>query len=336
ILLGGRDVLSVRMSVSAFLTFYAALGSVFSPLRTLSKAVGEIQASLAGAARVFEFMDQLPEIKDPPGAASMPVIKGRVVFDHVSFSYDGHSRVIHGVDFDAQPGETVALVGFSGAGKTTLINLLLRFYDVSGGAILVDGVDIRSVTQASLRSQIGLVTQETILFNDTVANNISFGRKEYSREQILDAARAANAHEFIEELPEGYETVIGERGMLLSGGQRQRLAIARTILKNPAIFVLDEATSSLDSKTESMIQEALTRLIEGRTTFIIAHRLSTIQNADKIVVLDKGRIEAIGPHSNLYSTSAIYRSLYDKQFLAPPEPVSTDAVRINSHPQDAQ
>jgi subfamily B ATP-binding cassette protein MsbA len=177
------------------------------------------------------------------------------------------------------------------------------------------------VRQASLRSQVGLVTQETILFNDTVAINIAFGRKDFSREQIIEAAKAANAHEFIEALPQGYDTVIGERGMLLSGGQRQRLAISRTILKNPAIFILDEATSSLDSENESLIQEALSRLIEGRTTFIIAHRLSTIQNADKIVVMDQGRIEAIGPHKTLYSTSPIYRSLYEKQFLAPPEAV---------------
>jgi subfamily B ATP-binding cassette protein MsbA len=327
ILLGGRDVLSGKMSLTGFLMFYGALGSVFGPLRTLSKAIGEIQASLAGAVRVFEFMDQLPAIKDPPGAVEMLPIKGAVVFDHVSFGYEGANKVIYDVDFEAQPGEIVALVGFSGAGKTTLINLLLRFYDVSEGSIRIDGVGIRSVKQASLRSQIGLVTQETVLFNDTVANNISFGRKDYSREEIVNAAKAANAHEFIEELPDGYDAGIGERGMLLSGGQRQRLAIARTILKNPAIFVLDEATSSLDSKSESLIQDALARLIKGRTTFVIAHRLSTIQNADKIVVLDKGRIEAVGPHASLYATSAIYRSLYDKQFLAPPEPVSVESAK---------
>ncbi|MBI5117365.1 ABC transporter ATP-binding protein [Candidatus Poribacteria bacterium] len=327
ILLGGRDVLSGKMSISGFLTFYAALGSVLNPLRTLSKAVGEIQASLAGAVRVFEFMDKLPGIKDPPDAADMPPIRGEVVFDHISFSYDGKNTVVNCVDFETRPGETIALVGFSGAGKTTLINLLLRFYDVSEGGIRIDGMDIRSVKQSSLRSQIGLVTQETILFNDTVANNISFGRRDYSREEIVEAAKAANAHEFIEELSDGYDTMIGERGMLLSGGQRQRLAIARTILKNPAIFVLDEATSSLDSKSESLIQEAIARLIKGRTTFVIAHRLSTIQNADKIVVLDKGHIEAVGPHASLYATSAIYRGLYDKQFLAPPEPVSVEVAK---------
>lgn len=321
ILLGGRDVLSGRMSSGSFITFYVALGSVFNPLRTLSKAVGEIQTSLAGAMRTFEFMDHLPEIKDPPDALEMPKIVGNVLVDHVIFSYDGKEPVIHDVVFQANPGEIVALVGLSGAGKTTLINLLLRFYDPQEGRICIDDIDIRSVAQNSLRSQIGLVTQETVLFNDTVANNIAFGRKEFSREQIIEAARAANADEFIAEMPQEYDTVIGERGMALSGGQRQRLAIARTILKNPAIFILDEATSSLDSKNESLIQDALARLIEGRTTFIIAHRLSTIQNADKIVVLDKGRIEAIGPHKTLYSTSPIYRSLYEKQFLAPPESV---------------
>ncbi len=321
ILLGGRDVLQGRMTSGDFIAFFAALGSVFGPLNRLSKAAGDIQTSLAGAVRTFEFMDHLPEVKDPEGAAEMPPIEGNVIFDDISFSYDGEQTVIHNVSFDAKPGEVVALVGVSGAGKTTLINLLLRFYDVSDGRICIDGVDIRSVTQASLRSQIGLVTQETILFNDTVASNISFGRKNYSREEIVEAAKAANAHEFIRELPNGYDTIIGERGMLLSGGQRQRLAIARTLLKNPAIFILDEATSSLDSKSESLIQEALERLIKGRTTFIIAHRLSTIQNAGKIVVLDKGRIQAVGRHAELYSGSPIYRSLYEKQFLAPPESV---------------
>jgi subfamily B ATP-binding cassette protein MsbA len=322
VLLGGRDVLSGNMSTGEFITFYAALAAVFGPLRKLSKAVGEIQTSLAGAVRAFGFMDELPEIKDPPDAIEMPPIRGHVAFDNISFSYDGTTMVIRDVAFDAAPGEVVALVGFSGAGKTTLINLLLRFYDVSEGRITIDGVDLRSVTQTSLRSQIGLVTQETILFNDTVANNIGFGRKELSLAQIIEATKAANAHEFIEELPQGYDTVIGERGMLLSGGQRQRVAIARTILKNPAIFVLDEATSSLDSKSESLIQDALTRLIKGRTTFVIAHRLSTIRNADKVVVLDKGRIEAIGKHVTLYETSPVYRMLYEKQLLAPPQSVS--------------
>ncbi|RJP68191.1 MAG: ABC transporter ATP-binding protein [Candidatus Abyssobacteria bacterium SURF_17] len=323
ILLGGRDVLQGEMSTGDFVTFYVALGCILGPLRALSKAMGDVQTSLAGAARTFEFMDKLPEVKDAPGATAMPPIRGHVVFDNVSFAYDGMKNVIHNVSLEVNPGEVVALVGFSGAGKTTLINLLLRFYDVSEGDICIDGIDIREVAQASLRSQVGLVTQEIILFNDTVANNISFGRKDYSREQIISAAKAANAHEFIEDLPQGYDTVIGERGMLLSGGQRQRLAIARTVLKSPAIFVLDEATSSLDSKSESLIQEALTRLIKGRTTFIIAHRLSTIQNADKIVVLDDGCVEAIGPHEALYTSSPVYRSLYERQFLAPPESVVT-------------
>ena len=321
IVLGGRDVLNGTMSYGSFITFYAAMGAVITPLRKLSKAAGEIQASLAGAVRTFEFMDRLPGVIDPPGAVEMPPIKGEVVFDNISFSYDGKKSVIQDLSLRAEPGEIIAFVGFSGAGKTTLINLLHRFYDVSKGQILIDGVDLCSVKQASLRSQIGLVTQETILFNDTIANNISFGREDYSRERVIDAAKAANAHEFIQELPKGYDTSIGEGGMLLSGGQRQRIAIARTILKDPAIFVLDEATSSLDSVSESLIQEALARLIKGRTTFIIAHRLSTIQNADKVVVLDNGRIEAVGRHAALYSSSPIYRTLYEKQLLAPPESV---------------
>ena len=325
ILIGGRDVLLGKMSYGSFITFYVALGAVFGPLKRLSKAVSEIQTSLAGATRTFEFMDRMPEVGDPSDAIEMPSVKGKVIFDHVSFSYDGHKKVIHNVSFDANPGEKVAFVGLSGAGKTTLINLLLRFYDVSEGSICIDGTDIRSVMQSSLRSQVGLVTQETILFNDTVATNISFGGEEFSEEEIVNAAKAANAHGFIEELPEGYNTVIGERGMLLSGGQRQRLAIARTVLKDPAIFVLDEATSSLDSESESLIQQALERLIKGRTTFIIAHRLSTIRNADKVIVLDKGCIETIGCHNTLYSSSLVYRGLCEKQFIAPPESITADS-----------
>jgi subfamily B ATP-binding cassette protein MsbA len=320
ILLGGRDVLTGKMQYGDFLAFYLALGAVGGPLRKLSKAIGEVQTSLAGAMRTFNFMDKLPGVEDSPDAIEMPSIKGAVEFDNISFSYDGKSRVIHDVSLAIEPGEVVALVGHSGVGKTTMINLLQRFYDVTDGAVRIDGIDIRSVKQASLRSQIGLVTQETILFDDTVAGNISFGRDDYSRDDVARAAKAANAHEFIVQLENGYDTVIGEGGSLLSGGQRQRLAIARTILKDPAIFVLDEATSSLDSESESLIQDALARLIRGRTTFVIAHRLSTIRNADKVVVLDKGRIDGVGRHVDLLESSLIYRNLYDKQLLEPPEP----------------
>ena len=322
ILLGGRDVLSGKMLYGNFLTFYVALGAVIAPLRKLAKAVGEVQTSLAGAVRTFEFMDRSPGVVDSPDAVEMPQIKGAVEFDDISFSYDGKNGIIHDLNLSVEPGEAVAFVGLSGAGKTTMINLLLRFYDVTDGEIRIDGADLRSVTQASLRSQIGLVTQETILFDDTVANNISFGRDDYSRDDIIAAAKAANAHEFIDRLENGYDTGIGEGGSSLSGGQRQRLAIARTILKDPSIFVLDEATSSLDSESESLIQDALARLIEGRTSFIIAHRLSTIRNADKVVVLDKGRIEAVGRHADLYEDSPTYRNLYNKQLLRPPEPGS--------------
>ena len=325
ILLGGRDVLTGDMLYSDFIVFYLALGAVIAPLRKLSKAVGEVQTSLAGAVRTFEFMDKLPGVEDSPDAVEMPPIKGKVEFDNISFSYDGKSGVIHDVSLTIEPGEVAAFVGHSGAGKTTMINLLQRFYDVTNGAIRIDGTDIRSVTQASLRSQIGLVTQETILFDDAVAGNISYGRDDYPRENIIRAAKAANAHEFISQLENGYETMIGEGGSLLSGGQRQRLAIARTILKDPAIFVLDEATSSLDSETESLIQDALARLIKGRTTFVIAHRLSTIRNADKVIVLDNGRIEAVGRHADLLESSPIYRNLYEKQLLEPPEPASEES-----------
>jgi subfamily B ATP-binding cassette protein MsbA len=325
LLVGGRSVLSGEMSEAAFLQFNVALAAVIGPLRKLSKAVGEVQTSLAGAVRTFGFMDRLPGVEDSPDAVEMPPINGKVEFDNISFSYDGRDKVIRDVTLAVEPGEVVALVGLSGAGKTTLINLLLRFYDVGEGSILIDGIDVRSVRQASLRRQLGLVTQENILFNDTVARNIGCGRDDYSREQIIEAAKTANAHEFIERLPEGYDSVIGERGMLLSGGQRQRLAIARTILKNPAIFILDEATSSLDSESETLIQEALGRLIKGRTSFVIAHRLSTIKNADKVVVLDNGSIETVGRHADLYENSPTYRNLYDKQILTPPGP-GTEAV----------
>jgi subfamily B ATP-binding cassette protein MsbA len=320
VLLGGRDVLTGKMSYGDFLTFYLALGAIIAPLRKLTKAVGEVQTSLAGAVRTFNFMDRLPGVEDSPDAIDIPPIKGAVEFDRVSFSYDGRDRVIHDVSLSIDPGEVVAFVGHSGAGKTTMINLLQRFYDVTDGAVLVDGIDIRSVTQASLRSQIGLVTQETILFDDTVAGNISFGRDDFSRDDIVRAAKAANAHDFIVKLENVYDTVIGEGGSLLSGGQRQRLAIARTILKDPAIFVLDEATSSLDSESESLIQEALARLIRGRTTFVIAHRLSTIRDADKVVVLNEGCIDGIGRHADLLESSSIYRNLYEKQLLEPPQP----------------
>jgi subfamily B ATP-binding cassette protein MsbA len=325
ILLGGRAVLTGEMKYGDFGAFYLALGAVIAPLRKLSKAVGEVQTSLAGAVRTFDFMDKLPGVEDSPDAVEMPPIKGKVEFDNISFSYDGKSGVIHDIKLAIEPGKVVAFVGHSGAGKTTMINLLQRFYDVTDGVIRIDGIDIRSVKQASLRSQIGLVTQETILFDDTIAGNISYGRTDYPGEQIISAAKAANAHEFITKLENGYETEVGEGGQLLSGGQRQRLAIARTILKNPAIFVLDEATSSLDSESESLIQDALARLIEGRTTFVIAHRLSTIQNADKVVVLDKGYIEAVGRHADLLDSSPIYRNLYEKQLLGPPDTDSEDS-----------
>ena len=325
ILLGGRDVLSGKMLYGNFLAFYLALGAVIGPLRKLSKAIGEVQTCLAGAVRTFDFMDKLPGVEDSPDAVKMPPIKGKVEFDDISFSYDGKNGIIHNVSLTIEPGEVVAFVGHSGAGKTTMINLLQRFYDVTNGAIRIDGTDIRSVTQASLRSQIGLVTQETILFDDAVAGNISYGRNDYLREDIVKAAKAANAHEFISQLENGYDSVIGEGGSLLSGGQRQRLAIARTILKDPAIFILDEATSSLDSESESLIQDALVRLIEGRTTFVIAHRLSTIRNADKVVVLDNGRIEAVGRHADLLESSPIYRNLYEKQLLESPEPASGES-----------
>jgi subfamily B ATP-binding cassette protein MsbA len=241
-------------------------------------------------------------------------VKGHVKFEKVSFRYNDNIRVLHDLDFEILPKEKVALIGLSGAGKTTIVNLISRFYEATSGRILIDGIDIRDVSLLSLRKQIGLVTQELILFNDTVRNNIAYSLDNTSMDKILEAAKAAEAHDFISNLPEGYETQIGERGRLLSIGQRQRLAIARALLKNPPILVLDEATSSLDSESEKFIQVAVENVMKDRTTFVIAHRLSTIRNADRILVLDKGKIAEIGTHRELCKKNGIYRKLYDLQF----------------------
>jgi subfamily B ATP-binding cassette protein MsbA len=286
---------------------------LYAPIRELNKMNLEIQDGLAAATRVYELLDTPPDIKEEPGALSLPPVSTGVDFRNVTFKYD-EDAVLKDITLHVKMGEVIALVGMSGAGKTSLVNLLPRFYDISDGQILIDGQDIRKVALKSLRDQIALVTQQTILFNDTVRNNISYGSRSRSDEEIMEAAKAARAHDFIVSLPLGYDTVIGEQGVKLSGGERQRLSIARALLRNAPILILDEATSSLDSDSETEVQRALEKLIENRTVFVIAHRLSTIRNANRIIVLSEGRIVEEGSHDELIALSGEYRRLYSLQF----------------------
>ncbi len=314
ILLGGYYVIKGGMSPEKFITFYIALALVLDALKKLSRLPPRLQEAAAGAERVFKFMDERAEIMEAPGAAALEPLKSSIRFMDVSFSYDRGEKVLEGMNLEVKRGEVVALVGLSGAGKTTLVNLIPRFYDLTSGRIEIDGQDTKKVSLSSLRGQVGIVTQEVILFNDSVANNIAYGKPDATRGEIVRAAQAANAHHFIQELPQGYDTVIGEQGATLSGGERQRLALARAIIKDPAILILDEATSELDSESERLIQEALRRFVRGRTTIIIAHRLSTVTTADTILVLEGGCIQAKGTHKELLNTSPLYRRLYEAQF----------------------
>jgi subfamily B ATP-binding cassette protein MsbA len=310
---GGYRVIRGELTPGAFFSFMTALLMLYAPIRDLNKVNLEVQEGLAAAIRVFELLDTAPEIEDEEGAIPLPPVSEVVKFQNVSFKYD-EEIVLKDIALYVKVGEVIALVGMSGAGKTSLVNLLLRFYDVNKGQILIDGHDIRKVTIKSLRDQMALVTQQTILFNDTARNNIAYGSLKCSDQEIIEAAKAANAHDFIQRLPQGYETIIGEQGVKLSGGERQRLSIARALLKNAPILILDEATSSLDSDSETEVQKALEELMRGRTVFVIAHRLSTIRNAHRIIVLSDGQIVEEGTHEELIALGGEYRRLYDLQF----------------------
>jgi ATP-binding cassette, subfamily B, bacterial len=315
LLVGARMVVHGTLTPGGFVSFTLYLGMLVMPLRSLGMWVGQAQRATASGERIFQVLDEPEDVADPARARDLPPGNGAIRFDGVSFAYLTGRPVLDGVDLELAPGTTVALIGHTGAGKTTLASLVPRFYDATTGRVLVDGVDVRDVTLASLRRAIGVIPQDPFLFSTTVRENIAFGRIGMSDEEVERAARLAEAHEFVERLPEGYDTVIGERGITLSGGQRQRVAIARALAIDPRILILDDATASVDATTEARIRTGLREVMRGRTTLIIAHRLSTIALADEIVVLDGGRIAARGTHDELLETSAVYREIHDHGLL---------------------
>ena len=311
---GGLKVLDGGMTTGELTAFLTLMLYITNPIKRLTGLSGTIQQALAAAERIFEVIDIQPSIKDAPDAEELETVKGKIEFKDISFSYDDEEWALKDIDLEVNPDEMVALVGPSGAGKSTLVNLVPRFYDPDEGIVHLDEKDIKQYTVDSLRDKMGIVPQETMLFSGTIADNIYYGRLDATEEEMKRAAKAANAHEFIREFPNGYQTQLGERGVGLSGGQKQRIAIARAILKNPEILILDEATSSLDTESESLVQEALERLMDNKTTFVIAHRLSTILNADRIVVLEDGEIVETGKHEELIDQGGLYQDLYQAQF----------------------
>ncbi|AJQ25964.1 lipid A export permease/ATP-binding protein MsbA [Pelosinus fermentans] len=311
---GGKEVIDNNLTAGSLIAFLLYAVNLSNPIKRLSRVYGNIQKALSAADRVFEVLDTKPEIEDMPGAIALPTIEGYVALNNVTFEYKKGEPALQQLNLKINPGQVVAIVGPSGAGKTTIANLIPRFYDTTDGNITIDGIDIKTVTLQSLREQIGIVPQETILFNGSVYDNILYGKLDADYDQVINAAKAANAHKFIIDMPDGYDTQIGERGSKLSGGQRQRISIARAILKNPRVLILDEATSALDTESEKLVQEAVDKLMIGRTSFVIAHRLSTVQRADLIVVMEKGRIAEQGTHAELLAADGLYSKLYQVQF----------------------
>lgn len=310
---GGRNIVGGSMDLGELMLFMSYMYMFYGPIQSLTRLNNMLQSAASSAERVFEILDAQPDVGDKKDAIELPPIKGDIKFENVVFTYDDEKNALDGVSFEVKAGEMIGLSGPSGAGKTTLINLIGRFYDVTEGSISIDGHDIRDVTMSSLRSQIGIVLQSPFLFRGSVSDNIAYSKPSASRTEVVSAAKAANAHDFIMGFPDGYDTMVGERGVGLSGGEMQRISIARAVLKNPRILILDEATSSVDTETESLIQAAIERLVEGRTTFAIAHRLSTLRKADKLVILEKGEVAEIGTHDELIANDGLYKRLVDLQ-----------------------
>ena len=335
LLFGGQMVLQGRMTIGEIVAFNSYMLMLSSPVQELTWLVNSAGEAAAGAQRVLEILDHEPEIRSPAAAATLPMLSGRVEFRNVSLRYqDETSFALTDIHLAVEPNQLIALIGQTGSGKTSLVNLIPRFYDVTEGAVLVDGMDVRSLDLVSLRRRIGIVLQTPLLFSDTIKANIAYGRPEAGEEEIIAAAKASQAHEFILDLPNGYETIVGERGVTLSGGQRQRVAIARALLLDPRILILDDSTSSVDTQTEKLIQEALDYLMKGRTTFVIAHRLATVRRADVILVMERGRIVERGKHEELLMLGGLYKAIYDLQLQqaitpTPPSPVNGEGDRVH-------
>jgi ATP-binding cassette, subfamily B, multidrug efflux pump len=324
---GGVQIIGGTLTLGEWQKFSLYLIYVFFPIGQLGFIISQMSQASASASRIFEILDAKNDVTDKPDATSLPAVEGSVRFEDVSFRYFSSSDpVLKEINLEARPGETVALLGSTGSGKTTIINLIPRFYDVSEGRVTIDGHDVRDVTLESLRRQIGIVLQETNLFTGTIRDNIAFGRPEASDEEVIAAAKAAAAHEFITSFPDGYQTPVGERGATLSGGQKQRVAIARALLTDPRILILDDSTSSVDVATEALIQKALDRLMEGRTSFVIAQRISTVLSADQILVLDNGELVAQGTHAELMESSPIYAEIYRSQLVEDAAPEEEPVV----------